>query len=228
MSDISVQLKTIEDQIEKALWDLEIKDQLDQALKVYREAEGKLLALDRPADQPTYKEQQRVLAYCLMRQGNLLRQMEQPGEALALGEREITSARASRDQITLARSLMSYGTNLILSGRIELGLKHIEEARELIEQGESSDHRQMLGWYWILQADLANAGLVEKQPLEVVEITTRALDILLPLENWPGVAHAYAGRAKAHEKLGNTDEVKKDRQEQERYEKMAQQAGSAD
>ena len=44
--------------------------------------------------------------------------------------------------------------------------------------------------------------------------TTRALEILKPIENWPVVARAYAARAKAHEKLGNEEEAAKDRQEQ--------------
>jgi len=140
--------------------------------------------------------------------------MEKPQEATTLGEREIASARLSGDEITLARALMSNGTNLIVSGEINKGLGLIEEARKLFEKGDSYDHKQGLGWYWVLQADLANAGLVKKEPAEVIAIATRALDILKPIENWPGVARAYAARAKAHEKLGDDDEAAKDRQEQ--------------
>ena len=192
--------------------------ELEKALVIYQDAEEKLEALGINADNPAYTEQQRVLSYCLMRQGNLLRQMEKPQEAYELGEREIIAARASGDEITLGRSLMSNGTNYILIGEIERGLKLIEEARVLFERGDSYDHKQGLGWYWILQADLANAGLIEREPDELIEIITRALDILKPIENWPVVARAYATRAKAHERLGNKEEAVKDRQEQMIYE----------
>jgi tetratricopeptide (TPR) repeat protein len=218
MIEISNKIKDIESQIEKALWDLEVHDELDKALMVYQDSEAQLVALGVHADHPVYAEQQRVLSYCLMRQGNILRQMEKLQEALVLGEREVDAARASGDEITLARSLMSYGTNLIVTGGMERGLKLLDEARELFEKGDSPDHRQGLGWYWILQADLSNAGLVKRETVEVIEIATRTLDILKPIENWPGVARAYAARAKASERMGNEKEAVKDRQEQKVYE----------
>jgi tetratricopeptide (TPR) repeat protein len=211
---LSEKIKEIENQIEKALWGLEVHDELNKALEVYQDTEAKLKALGLSEDNPAYPEQQRVLSYCLMRQGNILRQTEKPQEALELGMREITAARASGDEITLARSLMSTGANLIVNGEIERGLRLLEEARELFERGDSYDHKQGLGWCWILQADLANAGLVNREPAEVADIATHALDILKPIENWPGIARAYAARAKAYERLGNEEAAANDRQEQ--------------
>ena len=174
MIENSEKVKEIEHQIEKALWDLELHEELDQALQVYRGAEAELEGLNITAKNPAYGEQQRVLSYCLMRQGNILRQMKKPGEARGLGEREIAAARNSGDGITLARSLMSSGTNFIVMGEIRNGLGLIEEARRLLESGDSYDHKQALGWYWILQADLANAGLVKNTPAEVIEFATHA------------------------------------------------------
>jgi tetratricopeptide (TPR) repeat protein len=218
VTEISEKTKEIETQIEKALWEYELHEELDKALMVYQDAELKLKELGISVNGPEYAEQQRVLAYCLMRQGNLLRQMEKPQEALFVGEREITAARASGDEIALARSLMSNGTNLIVTGALEQGLQLIEEARDLFERGDSDDHRQGLGWYWILQADLANAGLVEREPHQVIEMADHALVSLKPIENWPGVARAYAARAKAHERLGNVEQAAKDRQLKTEYE----------
>lgn len=218
MIALTEKIKEIENQIEKALWEVELNEELEKALEIYQDAEAQLEKLGINADNPAYAEQQRVLSYCLMRQGNILRQMDKPQEALALGEREIAAARASGDEITLARSVMSNGTNLIVAGKIKPGLKMLDDARELFEKGESEDHRQGLGWYWILQADLVNAGLIEMEPAELVNITTRALDILKPIENWPGVARAYAGRARAYQKLGNEQQAVKDHQEQMIYE----------
>lgn len=214
MHEFSEKIKEIEALIEKGLWDFELHNQLDKALHVYQDAEAKLGALGIQANDPAFADQQRVLSYCLMRQGNISRQMQKPQEALALGERELTAARASGDEITLARSLMSNGTNLIVSGEMERGLKLVDEGGELFKRGTSFDHQQGLGWYWILQADLANAGLVKKAPAEVIEIATRALSLLKPIENWPGVARAHAARSKAHEKLGENEQAEKDRQEQ--------------
>jgi tetratricopeptide (TPR) repeat protein len=218
MNELSEKVKKIENQIEAALWDSEVHRELDKALEIYQQAEASLNALDIHIGDSVYAEQQRVLSYCLMRQGNILRQLGKAQEALSLGEREIAAARLSGDEITLARSLMSNGTNLLVSGQVDKGLDQMNQARLLFENGTSYDHKQGLGWYWILQADLANAGLVEKQPAEVVEIATRALSILEPIENWPGVARCYAARASAREKLGDVAGAAKDRQEQGVYE----------
>lgn len=220
MKDTFEKIKHIENQIERALKDFELHDDLTKALNNYQEAELELLGLQLAKGKPQYAEQQRVLSYCLMRQGNILRQMEKPDEARTMSEREIAAARASSDPITLARSLMSHGTNLIVTGSLEPGLKELDEARQLFEQGQSYDHRQGLGWYWILQADLANAGLVQNKPTEVIEIATRAMEILLPIENWPGVARAYEACAKAHEKLGNKEAAQEDRQQQGTFENI--------
>ena len=218
MDEKSKEIKEIENQIEDALWSLELHDEIEKALGIYREAETKLGALDITTEEPAYTEQQRVLAYCLMRQSNLLRQMGKSEEAFVLGEREIAAARASKDEITLARSLMSNGTNRIIAGEVEKGLELIDGAREIFEGGGSYDHQQGLGWYWILQADLANAGIIEREPAVILEITGRALTILKPIENWPGVARAYAARVKAHERMGNEEDATGDRKEQQYYE----------
>jgi tetratricopeptide (TPR) repeat protein len=211
-------LKDIENQIESALWEFEVHEQLDQALAIYKTAEIKLESLGLQNDDPSFAEQQRVMSYCLMRQGNILRQMGKPQAALAMGEREITAARASADEITLARALMSNGTNLILAGDVGGGLQLIEESREHLARGSSYDHTQMLGWYWILKADLSNAGLTKHETSEIIEFATQAISILKPIENWPGVARAFAARAKAYERLGKAEQAGKDKEEQKFYE----------
>ena len=211
MNETIMQIKQIEDQIEEALWNFETAGENRQALSAYQEAETRLEALGISVGEADYTEYQRVLAYCLMRQGNILRQSGQNQEAMALSEREIVAARACGDPITLARSLISAGANIIVAGKVEQGMGLFEEARSLFEKGDSYDHRQGLGWYWILQADLINASLVAGQPSAVIEAADRALAILLPLENWPGVARSYAARAQAHEHSGNLAAAKSDR-----------------
>jgi hypothetical protein len=146
--------------------------------------------------------------------------MKKPEEALALSERELVAARASDNKIMLARSLMSNGTNHIVTGGVAKGLALITEACELFKNGDSYDHQQELGWHWILQADLANAKIIQRDPSEVVEMASHALEVLTPLENWPGVVRAYAARARAHESLANEDAAEKDRKEQQYYEEI--------
>ncbi len=218
MTETRQLIKQEENRIEKALWDLELHNQLAEALQVYRKAEQSLQSMDVHPGDPAYSEQQRVLSYSLMRQGNILRQQGKPQQALDLSEREVEAARASGDELTLARAVTSNGTNLIVAGKIDQGLMLIEEGRELFEKGDDYDHKQGLGWYWILQADLANVGLVKKNPGEVVEIATKALDLLAPIENWPGVARAYEARAKAREQLGEPGLAANDREAQKTFE----------
>lgn len=214
MTDRAERIKSIEAQIEKALWNLEVHQKLEQALNIYQDAEVQLNNLSIGETDPEYSELQRVLSYCLMRQGNILRQLGKPQQALALGDREIIAARKSGDGITLARALMSNGTNQLVAGELDNGMLMLEDARQLFEKGDSFDHKQGLGWYWILQADLANVGLIKKEPAEVIEIASHALKILEPIENWPGVARAYAARTIANEKLGKHQEAAHDRDAQ--------------
>lgn len=215
-------IQQCEGQIEKALWSLEVKGQNEQALQVYQQAEARLLALKIPVGDANYVQVQRVLAYCLMRQGNLLRQLGHPAEAMALSEREIAAARASGDPITLARSLMSTGANHIVAGRVEQGMGLLQEARMLFESGDSYDHKQGVGWCWILQADVINAGLAPGEPMQVIEAAANALAILLPIENWSGVARAYAARAVALERLGDHQAAQSDRETQKQAESKIQ------
>ena len=109
--------------------------------------------------------------------------MGQTSEAQELGEREMNAARACGDQLTLARSLMSNGTNLIVGGEVEHGLSMVEEARSHFESSDNDEFKQGLGWYWILQADLGNAGMVDLQAEAVVDAADQAIVILTPLEN---------------------------------------------
>ncbi|MBU7017550.1 MAG: hypothetical protein HXS44_08575 [Theionarchaea archaeon] len=221
MEKKSVSLTQCEDEIEEALISLEKSGKLYEALTVYRNVEAEIEAVESSPGDLMYSQKQRVLAYCLMRQGNILRQLGQMEEAAALSQREITAAIASNDEITLARSLMSHGTSLLASGDVEKGLQFIDKARPLFEKGKTYDHKQGLGWYWILKADLINAGITAGTPLEVVKACDEALAVLLPIKNWPGVARAYEARAKAYERQGKHEKAAVDRKAQVKYEHLA-------
>ncbi len=220
MSNIGAEVARIEREIERALWAHEVPGALDQALAAYTAAREELLALDVSSDPAAGRAQSRVLAYCLMRMGNVLRQLGRHGEAAALAEQELSAARASGDALTLGRSLMSHGVTALRSGARNQGLAELEEAREAFERGSTPDHVQGLGWYWILQADLRNAGLVPGGPEEALAAADRARELLLPIENWPGVARAHAARARAHDARGDARAAAEDRARQEHYERL--------
>jgi tetratricopeptide (TPR) repeat protein len=218
MSEAFEKIKQCEDRIEDGLRLHEMTGEIEKALVIYQDIETQLEALHIPSSDPAYAEGQRVLAYCLMRQGNILRELGDSQEALLLRVREIAAAGASGDPVTIARSLMSNGTNQIVAGKVEHSTGLLKEARSLFESGNSYDHKQGLGWYWILQADMMNAGLIAGSPSEVIGAAERALSLLLPIQNWPGVVRAQAARAQAHERLGNTLAADADREAQLRYE----------
>ena len=218
-------IKACESQIETALVDLEMQEKPEPALEVYLAVKSKLDALEPQAEHPEYPAHQSVLAYCLMRTANILRQLDRGTEAAKLTELEIAAARHSGDQVTLGRSLMSHGMTTILAGEIESGVTMIDEALTCFEYGESYDHIQGRGWLWILWADLSNAGLLKAEPEDVKHAANQAIALLLPIENWPGVARAYAARAAAYAALGDPDAADADREKQALYAQMPQENG---
>jgi len=159
-------IKRCEARLDSTLTTFEQKERLEEALTAYREINIDLTRLELKPDHPHYREKQRVQAQCLLRIGNMLRQLDKNEEALAVAQRELEAARASGDTISLARTLMSYGATLITTGEKERGLNLMEESRQLFEQRTSYDFQQGLGWYWILQADLAQAGITSTKPIE--------------------------------------------------------------
>lgn len=192
-----------EARIDSALVRFEQKERLVEALAAYQAEDSALMQLQLTAEHPHYRKAQSVHAQCLLRIGNMLRQLQRPQEALAVGQRELRAARAAGDTITLARTLISNGASLIVNKEKERGLELLEEARRLFAQDTSFDFKQGLGWYWIIQADLAQAGFTSVKPEARAAFADSALQLLLPLQNWPGVARAYAARMQAHHALKN-------------------------
>lgn len=214
MSQYAKRVKECESRAEKTLWSLEVAGKSAEALAVYEAVSADLESIRAECDPSAAREVERALAYCLMRQGNMLRVLGRAEEAAGLSEREISAARASGDALTLARSLMSHGTNVLVAGEPQRGLALLAEAQDLFAASDAPDFQQGLGWCWVLRADLINAGLVPGEAKDVVAAAEQALAALLPIENWPGIARAYAARADAHERLGETKDAAADREAQ--------------
>lgn len=216
-ADMNQKIEEAEAQIDSALNDLEKQQKPEEALKRYQAVVVALETLDTDPQGPNHAERNRVLAYGYLRMGNVLRQLGRRDEALKAGEKELYFARTSGDDLTLARTYMNFGTTLLVSGEAERGLALIEQSRPLFEAGDGFDFRQGLGWYWILQTELALAGMKPLEPKDQLGAADRALEILLPIENWAGVARAYALRSRIHQSQGREDASAADLERQAEY-----------
>ena len=206
-----------EARIDSALNQLEKQQKLEEALERYQAEVMALEALETDPGDRDNAERHRVLAYGYLRIGNVFRQLGRNDEALKAGERELNCARESGDDLTLARTYMNFGTTLLTSGEAERGLALIERSRPLFELGDGFDFKQGLGWYWILQTELALAGLKSLEPEDQLAAADQALEILMPIENWAGVARAFALRVRINQSLGREEAAAFDAERQEEY-----------
>jgi tetratricopeptide (TPR) repeat protein len=223
MSAVLDTIQRCEDSIDQAHYTLERQGRLGEALNAYQGVEDELDKLGRMPFHAEYHELQRVLASCLLRQGSVLRQLGRAQQAVETAERELKAARASGDRLTLARGQLSYANAHLSGGDRQRGLHAIDEARRIFESGDRPEDRRGLGQYWLLRADLLNAGSVPGEASDALQATGNALAILEPLEDWAAVAHAYAARAQAHAALGNPQAAEADRAASKRYKRLAAQ-----
>lgn len=101
--------------------------------------------------------------------------------------------------------MFSLGSTYLANGEVARGLKFLDDSKPMFEHGDDDDHKQGLGWWHIIQADIRNAGFVAEPPQTAIEMADRALEILRPLKNWPGVARAHEARAKTFERMGDAE-----------------------
>jgi tetratricopeptide (TPR) repeat protein len=224
LSDFQTLLHSLQQRTDETLDTLERENRWAEALELYHAAGAEVDALDIPrndlAYRDAYREARRVRAYLYLREANALRALGRPAEATTLGEKELEAALASGDGITIARSMFSLGGTYLANGDVERGLKFLDDSKPMFEHGDDYDHRQGLGWWYIIQADIRNAGLVADAPEAIIALADKALEILRPLKNWPGVARAHEARAKTFDRMGNTDAARVARTAQKMAEDM--------
>jgi len=222
--DFQAALRALQHRADETLDSLERHNRWAEALTLYQAAGAEVEALNLPRDDPAYgdayREARRVRAYLYLREANALRALGRPAEAAALGEKELDAALASRDMISIARAMFSLGSTCLANGEIERGLKLLDDSRPMFEHGDDDDHRQGLGWWYIIQADIRNAGMVADAPEAVVALADKALEILRPLKSWPGVARAHEARAKACDRMGDAEAARLARTAQKMAEDM--------
>jgi len=225
MTDFPSRLRDIEERTDEALGSLEREGRWAEALAVYRAAGAEVDALGIPRNDPAYKDARRLRAYLYLREANALRALGRPAEAGPLGDLELDAAMASGDSITIARSMFSLGGACLANGEIERGLRLLDDSKAIFEHQDDLEHRQGLGWWYLIQADISNGGIARSDPRYALEMGNKALEILRPLENWPGVARAHAARAKAYERLGEGEAARVARTAQKMAEEMLRRRG---
>ena len=225
LTDFAAQLHELEQRTDAALGSLEQDEKWAEALAVYRAAGVEVDALDIPRPDAAYKDARRIRAYLYLREANALRALGRSAEADPLGHLELEAAMASGDSITIARSMFSLGSTYLANGDLERGMKFMDASKPMFEHKDAHDHRQGLGWWYLIQADISNGGLARTGPQYAREMANTALEILRPLDNWPGIARAHAARAKACERSGDLETAKLARAAQKMAEEMMRMKG---
>lgn len=210
--DFETALKDLQARTDSTLEALEQDHRWAEALEMYQLAGAEVDALPIPRGDPKYKgayrEAKRVRAYLYLREANALRALGRPQEAAALGEKEVEAAWASGDMITIARSTFSLGGTCLANGEMERGLKLLDDSKGMFEHGQGEDFQQGLGWWYIIQADIRNNGMVPDSLEATLQLANQALELLRPLKNWPGIARAHAARASVYDKLNNAEQAR--------------------
>lgn len=206
----------VEKEMEEILHTYEQQNKYTEALQGYRVIEEKLLNLldGCKSDEETiyaYK----ILAQCYLRLGNMCRSLGKPAEAYQYSEKEAEFARLSGDSVSLAQSIFSKGISHISNNQVQEGLSLLDRALGMFEKGDTFDHIQGIGWYWIIKADIANKGIISVPSEKIVEFADQALEKLLPINNWPGISRAYLARSMAYGNLGKADLAQEDLEKSE-------------
>jgi tetratricopeptide (TPR) repeat protein len=203
--DLLAVLRELEARTDEALGTLEQNGQWQEALAIYQAAGTEVDSLGVPRRDPAYRAVRKLRAYLYLREANALRALGRHAEALPLAEQELSAAMASGHQLSIARAMFSLGSTCLANGETARGLKLLDDARPMFEHHDDPEHRQGLGWWHLIQADIGNEGLAPTTPEYALQSAEQALAILRPLENWPGIARAHTARAKAYERLGDPE-----------------------
>lgn len=208
-SKMANKLLSLEKNLEEALIKYEQVGKFGLALQHYKEVEIEVKKyIINNAVEAT--QAHKLLAQCYLRQAGMLRQLGRLDEANVINKNEIESARLSGSSITYAQSLFSTGVNLLSNRQIEEGLYLLMKAKNSFEEGNTSDHKQGIGWYWIIQADLGNKGLIKVSNDEIINNASKAIAILTQIQNIPGVERAYQARSIAYKNMGDYENAKAD------------------
>lgn len=191
-------LQAIEAEIEATLWDASLDEAA--ALAAYRLGRERLEALLRRADAETLPACQALLAYVLLREddllyeieGDLTASLERMGQAVALAEQ-------SGDGVQVGRCLMVQGERLMMAERPDEARRAWERAQALGRAGDTPKHRQLLGWLLLMRARQA---LRVYDFAQVTALAQEAREALEAIEDEAGLGALYLVLALLYEAQG--------------------------
>lgn len=200
---------SLEKKLEDALILYEQQEKYELALEHYKEVENEVYKMIEH-NEVDVSHAYKLLAQCYLRQAGMLRQLGRLNEANVINKKEIESARLSGSSIVYAQSLFSTGINLLSNRQIEEGLSLLLEAKKSFQEGNTSDHKQGVGWYWIILADLGNKGLINVSNEDIINYASKAIAILTKIQNIPGISRAYEARSIAYKNSGDYEKAEDD------------------
>lgn len=206
--------------IEEVIWEGERQGEHEQALAILDGVIERLVGLDIAAGAEHLGRRQGLLAMAAMRKANIYRQAHDL-DAAAAADRQASAAAETADDLSRGRCLLSMAGTAFASGRSDEGAQLLETARGAFATDSGEEHRQGLGWSWLLYADVVNAGLIDVAVTEAVSSAARALATLRAIQNWAGVSRAYQAIAAAEESMGETEIAESLRATAELFEERA-------
>jgi tetratricopeptide (TPR) repeat protein len=178
LANVQARLHAIEAAIEATLWDTSLDE--ETALRQYQQARTTLEDLMQHAPAEARPACQALLAYALLREDDLLCEIE--GDLPASLERmdqAVRLAEQSGDAVQLGRCLMVRGERLLVAERPAEARQAWAGCEAIARAGDDPKQRQLLGWLLVMRArqalrdqdfDQAAAWSQEaKEALEAVE-----------------------------------------------------------
>jgi tetratricopeptide (TPR) repeat protein len=205
MDEMLATINKYETQIYQIGEELKRSGRISEALSSLQEIERQLEQMDiLPVGEP-YRERERVMAICLNRQADELRNLIRFKEAGDVSERELIRARQSGHLITLANALLSDGNSKLMNNDFINGEHAIEEAQRLFESGDTRAHIHGLGRYWLFRAKVILDGELRHPTSEALTAADNAVNSFLRIDDCSYSSKAILLRAKAQRLLGETE-----------------------
>ena len=198
LADSSTQLQAIETAIEATLWN----DTLDEveALHRFHQAREDIERVMLRCDQAALPTCQALLAYVLLREDDLLFELDGDVPAsLSRMEHAVSLAETSGNEVQLGRCLMVQGERLALAEHPEETRRAWERCEALGRTNDTRDHQQLLGWLLIMRARQA----MREEALDRANVLAQeAKRVLEAIEDEAGMGALYGVLALLYEGLG--------------------------
>src|SRR5579885_331103 len=198
LAAIAPRLQAIEAEVEAALWDTSLDE--PAALERYQQARAALEDLMQRCDAEARPACQALLAYVLLREDDLLYEMESDLNAsLGRMEQAVKLAELSGDAVQTGRCLMVQGERLLVAERPVEAKRAWERCEAIGRAGESLRQRQLLGWLLLMRARQA---LREADFEQASALAQEAREALEAVEDEAGLGALYLVLALLYEAQG--------------------------